>query len=73
MIWVVIALIYIAAGVSKWRHSGFEWTHSDTRRNFLISHFCHSPSPIRSSLGPPSNGAHSDDSRPLAACGTTFS
>ena len=42
MIWVVIALIYFAAGVSKLRHSGFEWIDSDTMRNFLISHSYHS-------------------------------
>jgi len=37
MIWVVIALMYFAAGVSKLRHSGFEWINSDTMSTFLIS------------------------------------
>jgi hypothetical protein len=41
MIWVVMALIYFAAGVSKLRHSGFEWIDSDTMSHFLISHQYH--------------------------------
>jgi hypothetical protein len=41
LIWVVIALIYFAAGVSKLRHSGFEWIDSDTMSHYLISHQYH--------------------------------
>jgi Vitamin K-dependent gamma-carboxylase len=41
LIWVVIALIYFAAGISKVRHSGFEWINSDTMRDFLVSHAYH--------------------------------
>jgi Vitamin K-dependent gamma-carboxylase len=41
LIWVVIALIYFAAGISKVRHSGFDWIDSDSMRNYLISHAYH--------------------------------
>jgi hypothetical protein len=41
LIWVVIALIYFAAGISKLRHSGFEWITSDSMSNYLISHAYH--------------------------------
>src|SRR5579864_2229064 len=41
MIWVVITLIYFAAGVSKVRHSGFEWVTGDTMRYILIWHSYH--------------------------------
>ena len=41
MIWVVIALIYFAAGVSKLRHSGFEWINSDNMRYFLVLEHYH--------------------------------
>src|SRR5579863_9517 len=41
MIWVVMALMYFAAGVSKIRHSGFEWINSDTMATFLIAHAYH--------------------------------
>jgi hypothetical protein len=41
MIWVVIALIYFAAGVSKVRHSGFDWINSGTMSNYLISQRYH--------------------------------
>ncbi len=41
MIWVVIALTYFAAGVSKLRHSGFEWINSDTMRHFLVLEHYH--------------------------------
>jgi hypothetical protein len=41
MIWVVMALMYFAAGVSKLRHSGSEWIASDTMSHFLISHQYH--------------------------------
>jgi hypothetical protein len=36
MIWVVMAMIYFAAGVSKLRHSGFEWIASDNMSQRLI-------------------------------------
>ena len=41
MIWAVMAMIYFAAGVSKVRHSGFEWINSDNMSIFLISHAYH--------------------------------
>jgi hypothetical protein len=41
MIWVVIVSIYFAAGVSKVRHSGFEWIDSDNMRNLLMSGYYH--------------------------------
>ena len=41
MIWAVIVMIYFVAGVSKVRHSGFEWINSDTMHNILIWHSYH--------------------------------
>jgi predicted DCC family thiol-disulfide oxidoreductase YuxK len=41
MIWVVIALTYFAAGVSKVRHSGFEWVASGNMSYFLMSQYYH--------------------------------
>jgi len=41
MLWVVMALMYFAAGVSKIRHSGFEWINSDTMATFLVAHAYH--------------------------------
>lgn len=41
LIWVVIALIYFAAGISKVRHSGFEWIFSESMSNYLTSHAYH--------------------------------
>ena len=41
MIWTVIALIYFAAGVSKLRHSGFEWITSDNMRYVLTLQYYH--------------------------------
>lgn len=35
--WVMFALIFFAAGVSKLRHSGLEWIFSDNMANLLIS------------------------------------
>lgn len=35
MIWVVISLMYFAAGFSKLRRSGFEWINSDNMSYFL--------------------------------------
>jgi len=36
-VWVMLALIFFAAGVSKLRHSGLEWIFSDNLANLLIS------------------------------------
>jgi predicted DCC family thiol-disulfide oxidoreductase YuxK len=41
MIWAVIALTYFAAGVSKVRHSGFDWVASGNMSYFLISQYYH--------------------------------
>jgi hypothetical protein len=41
MIWVVIALIYFAAGISKLRHSGFQWINSDNMSWLLTSQYYH--------------------------------
>jgi hypothetical protein len=35
-VWVMFALIFFAAGVSKLRHSGLEWIFSDNMANLLI-------------------------------------
>ena len=35
-VWVLFALIFFAAGVSKLRHSGLEWIFSDNMANLLI-------------------------------------
>src|SRR5215217_5766386 len=35
-VWVMLALIFFAAGVSKLRHSGLEWIFSDNLANLLI-------------------------------------
>lgn len=37
-IWLIIAGMYCAAGVSKLVHSGWEWALSDNFRNLLLSH-----------------------------------
>jgi predicted DCC family thiol-disulfide oxidoreductase YuxK len=41
MIWAVIALTYFAAGISKLRHSGFDWINSDNMSYFLTSSYYH--------------------------------
>jgi hypothetical protein len=37
-IWLIIAGMYCAAGVSKLTHTGWEWAFSDSFRNLLLSH-----------------------------------
>jgi predicted DCC family thiol-disulfide oxidoreductase YuxK len=41
LIWVVIALTYFAAGISKLRHSGLDWINSDNMSYFLTSSYYH--------------------------------
>jgi predicted DCC family thiol-disulfide oxidoreductase YuxK len=41
MVWLVLALIYFAAGVSKVRHGGLEWIVSDNMAIMLIQHQYH--------------------------------
>jgi hypothetical protein len=37
-IWLTIAAMYCAAGVSKLTHTGWEWAWSESFRNLLLSH-----------------------------------
>lgn len=37
-VWLIIAGMYCAAGVSKLTHTGWEWAFSDSFRNLLLSH-----------------------------------
>lgn len=40
MVWLVLALVFFAAGISKIRYSGLEWIFSDSLANMLIeSHY----------------------------------
>jgi len=40
-VWVMFALIFFAAGLSKLRHSGLEWILSDNMAIMLIQHHYH--------------------------------
>src|SRR5262249_55737395 len=42
MIWVMMSLVFLAAGLSKLRHSGLEWITGDTMAIFLIQANYHS-------------------------------
>lgn len=42
-VWLMLALIFFAAGVSKLRHSGLEWIFSDNMSIMLIQHHYHLP------------------------------
>lgn len=37
-IWLIIALMYCAAGISKLVHTGWDWAWTDNFRNLLLSH-----------------------------------
>lgn len=37
-VWLLIAGMYCAAGISKLMHTGWEWAFSDSFRNLLLSH-----------------------------------
>ena len=36
LVWVLMALVFLGAGLSKLRHGGIEWVLSDTMRTFLV-------------------------------------
>ncbi len=72
MIWVLITLIYFAAGISKVRHSGFEWINSDNMRNTLLSHYYHSSSADPLTTWGPLMARSALMSRLLAVCGMGF-
>lgn len=37
-VWLIIAGMYCAAGISKLQHTGWEWAWSDNLKNLLLSH-----------------------------------
>ncbi len=41
LIWVISAMVYFEAGVSKLRHSGINWITSETMGNFLLRGYYH--------------------------------
>ena len=41
LIWVVSAMVYLEAGLSKLRHSGTSWVTTDIMRNFLMRAYYH--------------------------------
>jgi predicted DCC family thiol-disulfide oxidoreductase YuxK len=41
LIWVISAVVYLEAGISKLRHSGIEWVTTETMQNFLTHAYYH--------------------------------
>jgi hypothetical protein len=41
LIWVISAMVYFEAGISKLRHSGIQWVSTDTMRHFLVYAYYH--------------------------------
>ena len=41
LIWVISAVIYLEAGLSKLRHSGMSWVTTDMMRNYLMRAYYH--------------------------------
>jgi Vitamin K-dependent gamma-carboxylase len=72
MIWVVIVLIYFAAGISKMRHSGFAWITSDTMSKILIWHSYHTASSDPITRWGPMLSRSVVMTRILALCGMGF-
>lgn len=72
MIWVVITLIYFAAGIAKVRHSGFAWITSDTMSHILIWHSYHAASADPLTHWGLMLSRSAVASRMLAACGMGF-
>lgn len=70
-IWVTTAVIFFAAGFSKWRESGLEWVFSDNLATLLVRHQYHlSDGEPLTSWGP-AIAAHSWAARGLAAIAIT--
>jgi hypothetical protein len=72
MIWVVIALIYFAAGISKVRHSGFQWITGGTMHSILLWHSYHTASADPLTTWGPLLSRSVVMSRMLAVCGMGF-
>lgn len=41
LIWVISAMVYFEAGISKLRHSGIKWVTTETMQNFLLHGYYH--------------------------------
>jgi predicted DCC family thiol-disulfide oxidoreductase YuxK len=41
LIWVISAMVYFEAGISKLRHSGIKWVTTETMQNFLMHGYYH--------------------------------
>lgn len=72
LIWVVIVLIYFAAGVSKVRHSGFAWITSDNMHYMLLWHNYHAASADPLTNWGPIMSRSVVMTRMLAVCGMGF-